>query len=298
MARPVKATPVVLLAALLATIFSSAGARARDPDETDVCVAASEQGQQLRDDGKYASAREAFARCARETCPSLVKHDCLQWLVDLDQRSPTIVLSARGETGDDLVAVHVFLDGAPIAEKLDGEPLRVDPGAHSVRYEAQGSAPVVAHVVIRAGEKNRILAVQFTDHARGPRVAGEALPDAAAERGQLQGGARARRTPLLAWAFGGLAAAGFASEAYFGISGMAQRSRDLAAGGCAPRCGSSEVGAIQTNFAIADVSLGVGVVSAGLAVYFFLRPGAPAPPVVVGFAPLTDGAAGSVGGRF
>jgi hypothetical protein len=198
-----------------------------------------------------------------------------------------------------LVAVRVFLDGALIAEKLDGEPVRVDPGAHSVRYEARGFAPVVEHVVIRAGEKNRILGVQFTDNARAPHMAGDAADAAAAEaQGQRQGGARARRTPLLAWAFGGLAAVGFASEGYFGISGMAQRSRDLAAGGCAPRCGSSEVSAIQTNFAIADVSLGVGVVSAGLAIYFFLRPGAPTPPVVVGFAPLADGAAGSIGGRF
>jgi hypothetical protein len=105
---------------------------------------------------------------------------------------------------------------------------------------------------------------------------------------------RARQVPVGAWVFSAIAAAAFASEASFGIAGLSERSHDL--NSCAPTCPPSDKSSIQTKFAIADVSLGVGVVSAGIAAYyfFFFHPHAVAaspasPGIAVDFAPSSGG---------
>jgi hypothetical protein len=273
-------------------------ARASDAKEKEQCIAAADQAQQLRDASKYQLAREAFSRCARETCPTMVRQDCTQWLQELDERVPTVVFGAQDEKGHDLVEVSVSIDGVPVASAVDGKPLPVDPGDHALRFEAKGFQPVEGHVVVLSGEKNRVLNVQLTGRS-GTRVATAAPPPRAPE---APSHGRARPLPIFTWVFGGIAVAAFASEAYFGIAGLNQRNADLAPGGCAPRCSTSEKAAIQSEFAIADVSLGVGLMSAGLAAYFFFSSRGTDPPpaaaVRLAPAPLPGGGALSVSGRF
>jgi hypothetical protein len=252
-----------LAAAVFASAWASSRARAAEPDEKTQCISASDEGQQLRDDGKFKLAGDAFARCSRKTCPGLVRQGCAQWLVDLEAKVPSVVISAKDDKGNDLVDVRVTVDGADFTAKLDGLPAVVDGGDHVFRYEAAGFAPVEEHLVIRAGEKNRVLNVLFIPNPT-PLLPAPANPPA-----------EGTHPPLTAWIFAGVAVAAFASEAYFGIAGIGQYNQDTGPGGCAGHCAPSEKSSIQTQFAIADVSLGLGVVSAGLAAYFFLRPRAP-----------------------
>ena len=64
---------------LLARALSPVPARAADGrDEKTQCISASDEGQQLRDDGKFKLAGDAFARCARPTCPGVVRRECAQ----------------------------------------------------------------------------------------------------------------------------------------------------------------------------------------------------------------------------
>jgi hypothetical protein len=105
----------------MAIILFGASARAAgDGDEKAQCISASEQGQQLRDDGAYLRAGESFARCSRESCPALVKHDCVEWRLDLEERVPTVVFGASDPQGNDLVDVKVTMDGVPLLARLDG----------------------------------------------------------------------------------------------------------------------------------------------------------------------------------
>ncbi|MBV9948215.1 MAG: hypothetical protein JOZ69_15290, partial [Myxococcales bacterium] len=200
----------VALPAALALLFA-APARASEPKEKDQCILAADQGQQLRDATKYLEARESFARCARESCPAIVKQDCTQWLQDLDERTPTVVFAAQDDRGADLVDVRVSIDGAQVATSLEGKPVPIDPGEHALHYESGGYLPVDGRAVIRAGEKNRVLDVQFRDRvvAQVPPPAVRSPPTRAAEA--------AWRPPLAAWVFGGVALAAFATEAYFGV---------------------------------------------------------------------------------
>jgi hypothetical protein len=279
--------------AALALSFTSAAAHADKLAEKQACVAAADHGQQHRDEGKHRLAREDFERCAQESCPRIVRKDCGQWLIDLEQQRSTVVIRARDEKGRGLTRVEVALDGEPLASQLDGQPIVVDPGEHVVRYEAPGSRAVEQRLTIKAGEKDRLLEVRLTSAAPPP-------PPPSAADGASRDGGPFDSIPLPTWILGGTALAAFAGATYFGVSGVNQRSDALGSGGCAPDCSSSEKSSIRTKFLLADISLGVGVVSAGLATYFFLRPREPqpGPAAAVGFAPHTSGGMATVRGQF
>lgn len=285
-------------AVLAAVMLASTQARADKLEEKRACAAAADEGQQLRDEGKYRLAHDAFMRCARPTCPELINRDCSEWLVDLEQRAATIIVSAKDGKGSDLSEVKVTMDGKPLVDRLDGKPLPIDPGEHVFVYEASGFQAVEQRVVINASEKNRVLVVRFgvDTHASAdskPRHAAAELDlrPAPADTGSI---------PLPTWIFGGTAVAAFASAAYFGVSGISQRSDALGSGGCAPYCPSSEKDSIRTKFLVSDISLGIGVLSTGLAAYFFLRPreSKPGASATMSLAPQRGGGVATLSGRF
>jgi hypothetical protein len=293
---------VRLLPFTLSIALSSQVVLADEASEKAACISASDEGQQLRDDGKYTLARSAFERCARESCPVLLRVDCVHWLLDLDQSSASVVINAKDDRGNDLVDVTVSVDGQVLVSKLDGKPLAVDPGAHLFHYEAAGFAPMEEHAVIHAAEKNRALNVRFAvPLAAHPTTDATSLgPDQAHVSPDVTPPfAPGSKPRVLGWVFAGVAVAAFANEAVFGVSGLSQRSTDLSASGCATAksCPASEKSEVQTKFTIADVSLGVGLVSAGLAAYFFLKP-ADKPPVTVDFNLRSGGCGASVSGSF
>jgi hypothetical protein len=272
-------------AVLMATMLANAHARADELEEKKACVAAADQGQILRDEGKFRPAREAFMRCARTSCPDLVSADCSKWLVDVEQRSPSVIVIATDAEGNAMTRVKVTVDGEPLAEQIDGKLLLIDLGEHVVRYDAVGFESVEQRLTIAPSDKRRALAVRFRAERAG--AASKTSPAASAP----QQDEHARPIPLPTWIFGGTALAAFASATYFGLSGVAQRSAALGEDGCAPNCPGSEKTSIRNKLLVADISLGVGLVSAGLATYFLLRP-REAPPsgaATITFAPQKAG---------
>ncbi|HEX8794617.1 MAG TPA: hypothetical protein VF765_26910 [Polyangiaceae bacterium] len=296
----------LLVLAGLAFASATSAAGVAQADEKQQCLSASDQGQSLRDEGKYRRAREAFATCARPVCPAIVQHDCVKWLADLEATSPSVVVNAKDDKGNDLTAVKVTVDGSPLASTLDGRPVLVDPGEHTFRYETDGFPPVEEHVVIHSGEKSRVLTVQFGTPAAQP--AGGGTPTPTTGGATTEGGEAPKAggggIPTSAWVFGGIAVAAFATEAYFGITGLSDRSSLENGCGKTQSCAQSDVDSVRTKFTIADIALAVGVVSAGLSAYFFLThhgsDAAPAPQSAhVDFAPLPGGGgAAMLGGRF
>jgi len=290
----------VLLAVVAMAALSTAHARADDKQQ---CLAASDQGQQMRDDGKYRRAREAFAACARDACPALVRRDCVKWLADLEQSSPSIVVGAKDDRGTDLVDVTVLVDGATLVTKLDGKPMLVDPGAHVLRFETTGFPRVEQHVMVHAGEKSRLLVVQFgTPAPPAPALATPAATSSPAAPAQRDTGPTPQGTRTSAWVFGGLAVVAFGTEAYFGLTGLSDRS-NLKGQPCAQTasCPQSSVDSIRTKFTVADIALGVGIASTAISAYLFLAPPSettPSHPTTVDVVPVPGGAAMSVAGRF
>jgi hypothetical protein len=138
-------------------LASSSLASAGDPKTE--CIAAADQAQQARDDGKWRAARDGFVSCSRSECPKMVSASCTKWAREIDDGMPTVVLAAKDASGADLTDVRVTFDGAPLATALDGKPVDVDPGAHKFRFSRDGSQPVEQSVVVKAGEKLRSVSV-------------------------------------------------------------------------------------------------------------------------------------------
>jgi hypothetical protein len=242
-------------------------AAADDLTAKQACVATHEQAQRLRHDGHLVAARAALAACSESSCPTLVRTDCAQWLVEVDDTLPTIVLAARDASGTDVTDVRVTCDGQEIATRLDGRAVPVDPGEHVIRFE-HGSSPLVdTRIVVREGERARPIVAQFEATA-APLAAQSTGPSTAT------------------YVVGGLAVAALGSFAFFGIRGLSDES-DLSST-CSPHCTDAEVHGTRTDFIVADVSLGAGLALGAAATWLFFSTRKPVDPLPVALSIRRD----------
>jgi hypothetical protein len=164
------ASAVVCAAAL---VLAAPDAHAITKDQ---CVDANTKAQSLRRDGQFAAAREQLSLCVDSRCPAIVRDDCTQRLDELDRAQPTIVFDAKTPTGDDIVMVHVAVDGIQLADVLDGRALRVDPGQHVFTFEVQGQVPTTYRFVLKEGEKDRRERITLSDSVQAPAAGTTGAP--------------------------------------------------------------------------------------------------------------------------
>jgi hypothetical protein len=278
----------------LAPFAWSASAFAASED-VKACVAAAEKGQRLRNDGKLKEAREQLVVCARNVCPGAVRKDCEPLLSDIDSRLPTVVIAAKDDAGKDLIDVRVTIDGALVVSKLDGKAISIDPGAHTFRYEHDGSVAVDANVLVHDGEKSRELTVVFEPIATGPKEVATEGPvekdqDKDKEKEKDKTPPPSSGAPIGGFVLAGIGAVAVGSFVFFDLS--AKSSADNLRNTCAPRCAQSDVDSVNTKIIVADVSLGAGVVALGVATWLIVSHyAAPKPQQIqIGL--------GSISGRF
>ncbi len=268
-----------LVAGALAAGLPASVARAQDDPTKAACLSAYEGSQVSRKSQALRAARQELLACASDACPAIVRTDCVQWLAEVEAAMPTLVVEGRAASGP-VFDVAVKVDGVPLATELDGRPREVDPGLHTLTFERGGSPPIEQKVIVREGEKNRLVVVDWT-----PKPAGVAAPIAAAAVPME------RPVPASVYAGLGVAALGLVDFAVAGSIGLAKRD-SLA---CAPFCVASEVRYVKTAYAVADVGLGVGLAAlVASGVLFVTRPerpvragagAAPAGALIVQYAP-------------
>jgi len=279
-------------AAVLAVVALTAGlVRA---DEKAACVAASEQGQQLRDQGKLRDARDQFALCARDACPGAVRKDCLDWLAGVQASVPTIVLAAVDAEQHDLVAVRVSIDGKPAAASLDGKAMAVEVGPHTLLFEADGFAPVEVSVVAHEGEQRRLVSARFASKlAPAPPGLAAPLPPAPAPP--------RRAVPVAPIVLGGLGVVALGAWATLGILGKNELSNLRDTCGVTHTCAQADVDATRNKLLAADISLATGVVAVGVATGLLIAHLRAAPPMAglrVEALPLAKGGGAALFGSF
>jgi hypothetical protein len=227
------------------------------------CAIAAERAQDLRGTGQLLRASIELRACLRPNCPAFLRQDCAKWSAEVDASLPTVVFRARDGRDRELTAVRVSVDGAPLCDHLDGLAKPLDPGAHRVRFERTGAAPLDEDVVLYEGEKLRPI------DGRWPP---EPIP------------AAPREERVWPWVLGGLGIAtlGFgAALTGLGVSDYHELQQTCGrTGSCSP----SEVNAQRTRLWVGNVSLVVGAIAVGAATWVVLTP-----------AP--GGAAVQVGGR-
>jgi hypothetical protein len=288
-------------AAALVAIATSATAGAADKQ---VCIAAADDAQQLRIDGRLKAARERLLVCARPECPPLVRTDCSRWMNEVLTALPTVVLGARDAQGRDIVVADVSVDGVVVARGLDGKPIEVDPGTHTFRFESAGASPVEQQVLIRESEKGRSIIVTLA----GAGAAETGVPPGASPPGQ---GAPSAATPgvvrsgppTLAWVLAGMGVAAVGIGTFLELSVNAQAS--TLASACGHGCTHAQVDPLVTQQRIlGPIAFGVGAASLGVAMYyFFFARTADASPgdrtsLRWDIAASSGGAVGGVAGRF
>jgi hypothetical protein len=253
----------LICAALLAATTATAAPTSKkhepkhDPNAAakTACVAAHEEGQNLRAQKKLRAAREKFVACAKSECPAVIRKECGEQIEAIESVSPSLVFEARDEKGDADGAVKVSLDGTVVSEHLTGSSVEVEPGEHTVKFERADGKVIEQKVLVAEGEKNRKIVAEYASLV--PKK-DEPPPPAIAEH----------QIPLGSYIAGGVAVVALGSFAVFALTGKS--TEDDLAGKCSPNCTDDEVGSVNRDYLIADVSLGVAAVATIVAVVLAL----------------------------
>jgi hypothetical protein len=188
---------------------------------------------------------------------------------------PSVVFGAKDGSGNDLVDVHVAVDGKALAQKLDGTPIEVDPGAHRFAFEDPGTGLRLERtLVIHEGEKRRqipivLAATPGSERQASPEPAPSSPSSSAVESGHGQ----------RIWGFvvGGAGIAGLLVGSVFGL--VSKGTYDQIVPGCRQRsgpCSAQDAQDSQSAHSQAAIST-VGFVAgaallAGGAVLYFTAP--------------------------
>jgi hypothetical protein len=237
------------------------------------CISANDRGGSLRSEGKLLAAKREYLACAAAACPKAIRQECDALVAKVDASIPSVVFSATDASGNDTTEVRVWIDGEKVADTLDGRAVPLDPGEHRIRFEAgDGSGSFERTIVAREGDKHRAVRLelgaavsQAAAEPTSPPSPPPSAPDEAPREPATAG------PPVLAYVFAGLGVVALGSFTYFALTGKDQE--DDLMSRCAPNCERDEADSLHQKYLIADVSLGVAVVSLGVATVLFLSSG-------------------------
>jgi hypothetical protein len=197
-------------------------------DGATVCRDSYDRSQILRDKGELIEARRLLRECSSVECSAFVQRECQGWLADVEARVSSVVLSAKGADGNDLVDVVVTVDGQDSPHKLDGRAFDVDPGEHTFLFLAGDGKTAERRVLVREREKGQVVAATLAALEPAP------APTPAEEPRRLPLVETTGAHPLKTAGFitGGVGLVSVAIGAIFGL----KASRTLSA----PRCDTAE----------------------------------------------------------
>ena len=233
------------------------------PTPEQECMRAHEQAQVLRLDGNLMQSKNALKACSLEVCPAIVQRDCVRWLDEVSTQIPTVVFEAITQAGA-AQRVTVKQGGQVLASELDGRPLAMNPGYYEFSFELPGQSPKFVAVLLKQGEKNRLVTVDFREP---PNLSTANTAPAAAPPTPVA--VSSRPTPTSVYVLGGLSLVGASAATILGINTRVKE--DRAYDECAPRCSEDRVDSIQRWALATDIAIGVTAVSAITAVVLYIQ---------------------------
>jgi hypothetical protein len=259
------------LAVLMLGCATGVTSSARADEQKSACIAAHADSQVLRNASHLRAARAKLQTCADGACPAIVTADCTQWLDEIDQEQPSIVVAAKDEHGQDIVAMATSIDGEVVATRLDGTAIAVDPGEHELRGRLPDGRLVVHRFVATESVRARVISLVFSANVASVPPA---KPVAS--------------IPTLSWVFGGVGLASAAPWAIFGVLGWTDKAQLDSS--CKGSCTGGQIDDVRRDFLIADISAGVSIAAIAVAVIVAI--------VVKPHAARTAGSAVLFGGSF
>jgi hypothetical protein len=277
----------VILAVLLAGTVAS---RAHAEPQVAECLAATEASLKLQAEHRLRQAKAELVTCAAPSCPAEIRQECARRMEMVTAAIPTVVFVVTGPGGHEMSAVRVTMDGAVLAESLEGNALALDPGSHVFTFEVAGQAPVTETLILHEGERDRHETIAMAPAVPPPPVILPVTPPPPVQmpaEPPASGGGHGRR--VLGLAVGGAGVVGVAVGAVFGA--MASSSWSTAQKECPSHtdCSSQSVSDRNSTLSSATVStvalIAGGVLVAGGLVLYFTAPSDSSPAVGLGFAP-------------
>jgi hypothetical protein len=286
---------------LIAFVMLVPSVATADSLSKEACVDAHSRGQDARDQGKITLARKLFLTCAQSGCPAAVQGDCARFADDLSNLQPTVNFVARDADGNDLPNTTVYVDGVLVATNIDGRPVEVDPGSHTVKFSSSGKDEVVT-VVIGSGEKGRVVQARFgspaTSRSSTSTTASRDTPKPRGPRTTHPKGSLALTIT------GGVVALAGGAFAFYGRTRMpsqcALSTNECAAPPGDPVFDKAKSAAGTINLGLAAASVGAVALTGGLVWYFAGAKTEKESPTRQAIAPWVSGDGGgvSVTGRF
>jgi serine/threonine-protein kinase len=236
------------------------------------CAADFEEAQRLRNAGRLLSAEEHAGACAAVSCPAWMQAKCSGLLDELRGRVPSIVVRATDGTGRDIEHASLALDGKAVASGINGRPIRVDPGAHSLQMT--GACSIEERIVVAEGDHDRIVT-----------LACPARP-APAEAGVKETASPPQRTRLTSFVVGGIGLVALGLGTYFGIRAIDTSASIHETCPGPPTCyagdplwqqASSFRDSSITYANVADVALAVGIIGVAVGTFLFVHSSAASP---------------------
>jgi hypothetical protein len=261
--------PRIHLVSLVVAALSTVGA-AHAADKKATCTAAYADAQSLRDAHKLRDAREKLHTCSDPQCSPFIVKDCTAWLVDLEARVPSVVLSAKDARGQALGDTTVIMDGQPFLSSLDGNAVEVDPGAHTFAFVASDGTRVEQQATVLEGQKAQAIGVTIPTPAsvaalkesKPPEVKGVPLPFWTTRREVAIAGAGAGVVSIVVGSVFGILTA----------SAISDQKSDCASPSSCPRLtqANSEHSTWTTDSAVSTATFIAGgvLIAAGAAVFF------------------------------
>jgi hypothetical protein len=220
-------------------------------DDKSICLDAASKGQNLRDAHKLAEARDQFRTCARRECPAIVQQDCGGWLTEVEKSLPTVVITAKDGAGADLTEVRVAVDGQPLATKLDGQAVAINPGRHLVHFELADGTALDQEILVKEGGKDQAVAVVL---GRPPTTLSIGNKASATAGTSAHGGASGP-WKTVGWMLAGVGVVGVGVGTAFGVVAI----NDKSSAHCvADMCLAGPLSDARTAAIIADVGLIAG----------------------------------------
>jgi serine/threonine-protein kinase len=205
----------------------------------------------------------------------------------IEQATPSLVLAARDPVkAVDLSDVNVTIDGLSVTDHLDGKPVSVDPGAHTLVFTASKYVPEERKLLIGAGEKYRQVSVTLTS-TDAPPAGAAATPVAAAATPPAP--LAPRTVPVASYVLGGVGLAAIGGGILFRVLGANQYNSLQSS--CSPDCTSSQVDPVKAKYTISNVAFGVGAAAlVGAVVVYAVTPRESAPSTAFMVVPTAGGA--------
>jgi nitrogen fixation-related uncharacterized protein len=255
------------------------------------CASAYVQAQMLQKEGKYLDAAKMALSCSKPSCGDALSGECAKLYDVIQNATPSVVFAAKDGDDNDLSNVKVFADGKLVREKLDGNPLALDPGVHVFRFETANVPVVEKPYTVRAGEKLRIVSETLGQKRMLQRVNATETPlpppppSVSPRALRISGG--------VVLGIGAVALGGFGLFRALGSSEY-----DDLKNTCSPRCATDAADSSKMKYTLSYASLGVGIAAVATSVVLFSMSAGGSSTVNVRVVPKTGGGFGEIVAQF